>query len=103
MLYYDHEALYIFSKTKAAERVAAIDNIIDTLLITVMSSVQKGNIQEYMLNDGQTIIKTVYRNPDEVTRVVERLYKLRNLIAQDINSRSVRLVDAKNILSAWAR
>lgn len=94
-MYFDSEALLIESKTDARAKIAAIDACINTLLTSVLASVGKAAVQEYLLNDGQTIIKTSYRNPNEVIKAVEALRILRQQYKSIIQGRSVRMVDAK--------
>lgn len=97
-IYYDNEALYVLSKTDAAAKIVAIDACIDALLTSVLVAAGKGAVSEYFLNDGQTVMKTVYRSPEAVIRSVELLRKLRQQYINDINPRQVRLVSANNLI-----
>lgn len=97
-MYYDSEALYILSKKDAAAKIVAIDNCIDVLLATVLLSVGKANKAEYMLDDGQTTIKMVYRNPNDVIASVALLRILRGQYMYDINGGAVRMLDGKNLI-----
>jgi hypothetical protein len=98
-MYYDSEAVYVLSQTDALSKIAAIDNCIDVLLTSVLLSVGQATTQEYMLNDGQSIIKTIYRSPDQVIKSVSTLRMLRQQYINDVNPRQVRMVDAKNLIS----
>jgi hypothetical protein len=91
------ESLYIQSKTTARERIVGLDQCITALINTVLAACGTADVEEYMLNDGQTIIKTVYRDPNAVMATIERLERLKTYYQGKINNRAVRLLDAKNI------
>lgn len=97
-MYYDTEALYIQSKTTTLERIQAIDDCITALLDEVLKSVGKSSKQEYMLNDGQTVIKTVYRDPNVVIAAATTLEKLKQFYVNQLNPRQVRCVSANNLI-----
>lgn len=96
-MYYESEMKYVMDQAKGKARVDAIDALIDALLTTALEAVTNADVQEYMLNDGQTIIKKVYRSPDQIISTVTNLRKIRAAFIGDTLSRSVRLVDAKNV------
>jgi len=54
------------TRLKAEERIALINEIIDTLLAAQIEFAADPNKQEYGLDDGQTKIKVMYRNLDAV-------------------------------------
>lgn len=98
-MYYSSEKIYLDSCTSARAKITAIDNIIDVLMNTVLISVGNADVQEYMLNDGQTVIKTAYRSPEHVVRSVGALNILRTYYINQINNPARRLVDSKNFLT----
>lgn len=85
-------------QTLAADRVTAIDNLITALLTTAISAVGKAAITEYKLSDGQTEIRKLYRNPNEVMATVSLLRVLRQQFINDINPSMVRLMGANNFI-----
>lgn len=97
-IYYDTCGLYFASKTDARDKIAAIDAVIDALLTTVLTNITKAPISEYMLNDGQTIIKEVYRDPNKVVEVINTLKMIKQQYANDINGRVHTLISGKNLL-----
>jgi hypothetical protein len=98
MVVYDTCGLYFNSKTTARDRITAIEAVIDALMTTVLTSVGTANVTEFMLNDGQTTIKGVYRNPNEVISAVETLERVKQYYVNQINGRAHRAVEGKNLL-----
>lgn len=102
MAVYNSYIDFLAIKTDARAKIIAIDAIIDALLTTVLKAVEKGNISEYMLNDGQTIIKTTYRNVNEVIAAMAALDMVRQRYMNSITGRVHRAVDGKNVQD-WRR
>jgi hypothetical protein len=95
-MYFDSELIYIDSKTTARERITAINAIIDAMLGSALKAALTANKQEYMLNDGQTTIKTIFRSPQQIADAVIALETLASIYKSRINNPGVRLVDSKN-------
>ncbi len=98
MVSYDKCGLYINSKTTARERIAAIDEIITALMGVVLESIGTANITEFTLNDGQTVIKGVYRKAQDVIDAVTDLERVKQFYINQINGRMHRAVEGKNLL-----
>lgn len=99
MVIYDSAAIYLESQPTALAKIAAINEIQAALLIAAVDAATKGNISEYMLNNGQTVIKTVYKNDKEIYDSYDRLEVLKQrLINQSVNGRMVRLSDQVNFI-----
>lgn len=96
MATYDSAAVFIESQTTLLAKVNSIELIIDALLITAAKAATNDNITEYSLNDGQTIIKTVYKGVDAITRSILEFEKLKHIYLNRLNGRMVRLMDSKN-------
>lgn len=96
MVYFDSADLYIEDKATMAEKITAIEAVQTALLSTALKAAATGNMTEYMLNDGQTIIKTVYRSPSAVMDSYNAFEQLRQIYINRINGRMVRLVDREN-------
>jgi hypothetical protein len=98
MVIYDSEALYIQSCQSIRDKITAIDAIIDALMLVAAKAATADNISEYMLNDGQTQIKTLYRGADAVMRSITAFERLRLMYVNRLNGRITRLVDGKNFI-----
>jgi hypothetical protein len=84
------------TRLKAEERIALINEIIDTLLAAQIEFAADPNKQEYGLDDGQTKIKVIYRNLDAVAASIVQWDKVLQMYLNRVNGRMVRLVDSKN-------
>lgn len=101
MIQYTKCGLYIDSQTTLAGKIAALDNIINTLMSTAASAAGNQDLMEYSFNDGQTIVKMIYRDSASVFRAIEDYTKLREIYINQINGRMVRLVDSKNFVRRY--
>ncbi len=95
-VYYDSEGLFIASCSGTRAKIAAIDAIIDALLLAAANAAASDNIQEYSLNDGQTIIRSLKRGTEGIFKSIEAFRRLRKSYEQELTGRMVRLVDEKN-------
>lgn len=95
---YDRAGVYLESKTTIAERLAAVDAIIDALLIKAAESPSTANYQEYYLDDGQTRISTKYRSAADVAAAIEAFEKMATRYRNQLNGHVFRLVDGKNFI-----
>lgn len=96
MAVYASAAQYIGTCTSVKAKIAAIDLIIDALLVTAAKSAETENITQYSLNDGQTIISTTYKGTRAVVDSINSFRMLRESYVQQLQGRVVRLVDSKN-------
>jgi len=97
-IYFDTEGLYIQSCTTKLAKIAAIEAIQDALLTSALTAASKGAISEYQLNDGQTIIKTVYRNASEIEMAYDAFERIKQRLINSINGRIVRLMPSNNFV-----
>ncbi len=102
MVTFDSAAIYVDSNlnglTRRAQlklRVQRIEAIQDALMTSALTAASKGS-NEYQLNDGQTIIKMVYRTPEQISKAYEAFEKIKNEIVNQLNGRMVRLSDGRN-------
>jgi len=96
MIVYKSEREFVESCTTLEARIAAIDAIIESLLLSAASSTANEGISEYWLNDGQTQIKTVYRSGMMIQNAVTAWQRMRNYYANSKAGRVSRFMDAKN-------
>lgn len=98
-VYYDSADIFIESATSLCDKIAKIDLVIDALLTNALKAALNDNIEEYSLNDGQTIIRTTYRGAREVAKSIKELETVKQIYVNSasLNGRNVRLVDSKSI------
>jgi hypothetical protein len=66
------------------------------LLITAADAATKDNIEEYQINDGQTTIRTRYKNGKAIMASIQEFETLKTYYQNQINGSMTRLVDVKN-------
>lgn len=97
---FDSADKFILCATNTAEKIAKIDLVINGLLDMAITAAVTGNFEEYSLDDGQTKIKTTYRNMTDVTAAISSMRKLKMLFVADYNNstmgRGRQLKDRKN-------
>jgi hypothetical protein len=101
MVIYDSAGLYLESKTTMAERVDAIQEIIDALILKAADATATANYEEYSLNDGQTQIRTRYRSVQDIEAAITVFDRLLQRYLNRLNGRAMRMVDSKNFLNGY--
>jgi len=96
MVYFDRCGLYIQSKQSLHDKIVAIDAIIDALIVQSADAIASENITEYQLNDGQTIIKQVYRGASNISQAIMSFESIKQIYVNRLNGRVVRSIDSKN-------
>lgn len=98
MVTYDNLEDYILSCSTIKERIDKIDTAIGLLLDSAVKAAVSAGKDEYWLNDGQTSVKTKFRNPEDITKAINGLNKLRNLYSQQCLGFSYKKIDSRNQL-----
>lgn len=96
MVTYNSAGVYIESCKTVREKIVAIDAIINALMLTAAKSASNDNILQYSLNDGQTVINTMYRGTKAIFQSIESFERLKQMYINKLNGRVIRLVDSKN-------
>lgn len=94
---YSKASDYLGTLTSIKAKIAAIDSIIDTLMLTAAEAAGNDNFTKYELNDGQTIIKCEYKGVDSIMKSIQAFRRLRIMYINDSNGRAFRLVDYQSI------
>jgi hypothetical protein len=92
---------YIESKTTIQGRINAIETLIDSVLMQMISAVDTGNNIEYLVDNGQSKIMLKYRSPDEVAKVIQTLEKTKQIYVNRLNGRVMRSMDTKIMNPKW--
>lgn len=99
MVEYSTCSIYITSATLLKERIARTQQVITALQNQRLAAAldgSKANIKEYNLDDGQTKIKTVYRDLSEISNALLVLETELQMMYNQLNGRVVRVLDSKN-------
>jgi hypothetical protein len=79
------ETLYINSAASLLEKIDRIDAIIAALLIQAGTAAEDSNVEEYMLDDSQVKIKTIFRDPMSIADAILKFTQLRNRCLNQLN------------------
>lgn len=97
MVVFDRCGLYIESFTQLSDKITAINRVIDALETSALNIAAGGDsVQEYQLNDGQTIIKEVYRSSAQIANAINAFEAIKQRYVNRLNGRVIRGVDSKN-------
>jgi hypothetical protein len=98
MVTYNDAGIFLDTCKSLEEKIIAIDLIIDALLLTAAKAAAGDNISEYSLNDGQTIIKTVYKSSASIQQSIKDFESLKVMYQNRLNRSSItKLVASRNI------
>ncbi len=97
MVTYDTAQIYVQSKKSMEDKLAAVESIIDNLMLMAADTAGTSNYSEYYLDDGQTKISTKYRSVMDVQAGILAFERLRQMYLNRLNGRVMRLVDSKNL------
>lgn len=101
MVYFESAYKYIECASDLRDKIERINTIITALEDTALKAAANDNISEYSLNDGQTVIRTVYKGADAVLRSIEAFEKIKQMYVNRLNGRTFRLVDGKNFTGRY--
>jgi len=104
MVYYESCRKYIESCTTLEDKIAAIDAIIDALILSAADIAGNGDqVNEYQLNDGQTIIREVYRGSERISSAITAFETIKQRYVSRLNGRVRRLVNSKSFRTYGSR
>ena len=96
---YDSLAVYVSqSKGNLIEENQLLQQVLDSLKIALLDGIGNSNTQEFMLNDGQTIIKGINRNPLDLQKMMKAIKELMMENENRINGRVWKSVNARNFM-----
>jgi hypothetical protein len=97
---YESTEKFIESCTNLKDRINRIQLVIAALDNMMITAATTGNYDEYSLDDGQTKIRTKYRDINAIANSIDKfdliLQKLYARLNNNKNGRMIRLVDTKN-------
>ena len=85
--------IYLETATNLKDKLAKIDAIITVLEAAALKGAEGADIDEYWLDDGQTKIKNIFRDPNQIINAILRYERIRQMYLNRLNGRSFRLVD----------
>lgn len=98
MSYYESPKLYLETATSLKDRIVKLNSIITAMYDTIEKAALDANIDEYWLDDGQTKIKNIYRNPEDILKAVITLERLLQMYINRFNGRGTTLRDRESLI-----
>lgn len=96
MVIFEKASDYWAKCTDDRAKIAAIDKVVEALLIASTNAADTGHLQEYWLDDGQSKIRCRYSGPQSVANAILAFERLRNYYSARIGGRRIKLVDESN-------
>jgi len=85
--------IYIENAQGLKDKVDRYCAIIEALEDAALKGAEIQDVEEYWLDDGQTKIKNIFRNPNEIFQAILNYQKLLQIALNKLNGRSFRMVD----------
>jgi len=89
---------YIRCSTNTNDKIKRINAVIEALEDSMLEGALKANIEEYSLDDGQTKIKTVFRDINTIEDSIVALIRRRTSLINSCIGHRYGLMDGKNII-----
>jgi len=94
---YNNAGLYIEDASTLEDRIKRLDIIIDALDATALTAAASGHIDEYLLEDGQSKVRTSYRNVTAIADAILAYERIKQMWINRLNKRVVNFRDSKAI------
>jgi hypothetical protein len=70
---------YIQSKSSLDSKIAAIESLIDAMILNSIEAVDNSGTASYSMDDGQMKVTTMYRSIKEITQGVKSLEQMKQM------------------------
>jgi hypothetical protein len=85
---------YLDTCTETSDKIKKINTLISALEDSAIRAAASGEIEEYMLDDGQSKIRNVYRSIEDIANAILSFEKIREMLINRMpGNRSVVLRD----------
>lgn len=91
---------YLESCTSLSAKIAALDLIIDKMILSIGKAAESGHLEEYWFDDGHVKIRNKYRNVTQMSDSLTAFQRMRNYYANNKAGRVTRLKDVSNFLGS---
>lgn len=91
---------YLTSAKTLQERISNLEKLIDAMILSTLNASEDGaapNVSEYQLNDGQMIVKTVYKTYSDLLGGIKKLEQIKQMYMNQLNGRVMSLRDIRSL------
>lgn len=99
--YFNTPSDYIRTATDRVDRIKKIDQIIESIYDSMLDGT--GNIEEYHYNDGQTVVKAIYRSLNSMQEAIDLLEARREKERQGLEGSIQHLIPSEPKQVKWRR
>lgn len=98
---FESPKIYLSSASTLQERIDRLELLIDAMILSTLSVVDSDdynpNVSEYQLNDGQMVVKTVYKTNNDVFASIKQLEAIKQMYMNQLNGRVNSLRDIRSL------
>lgn len=88
---------YIGCSQSTVDKIARINAIIEALEDSLLLLASNADVEEYRLDDGQTVIKTIFREPSLIEDAISKLNRRRTRLINRCHGFRYNLTDGNVI------
>lgn len=78
---------YLATCTSLQNRIDALENLIDQMLLRMVDAVDSSDVSEYDMDDGQMKVRTRYRSIEDLERGIKGLQRILETYRNQLNGR----------------
>ena len=92
---------YLTDAKTLEDRIHRLEQLIDAMILSTLNIVSgddyNPNVSEYQLNDGQMVVKTVYKTNNDVFASIKQLEAIKQMYMNQLNGRVNSLRDIRSL------
>lgn len=98
---FESPKIYLSSARTLQDRIDRLELLIDAMILSTLNVVDSDdynpNVSEYQLNDGQMVVKTVYKTNNDVFASIKQLEGIKQMYMNQLNGRVNSLRDIRSL------
>ena len=92
---------YLTDAKTLQDRIDRLELLIDAMILSTLNVIDSDdynpNVSEYQLNDGQMVVKTVYKTNNDVFASIKQLEAIKQMYMNQLNGRVMSLRDIRSL------
>lgn len=98
---FESPKIYLSSARTLQERIDRLELLIDAMILSTLNVVSgedyNPNVSEYQLNDGQMVVRTIYKTNNDVFSSIKQLEGIKQMYMNQLNGRVNSLRDIRSL------